>query len=174
MEEVRNFLKKICTSQEEKSLKQDGPKIEIYVQPILSNLTSTSVEESINVRCHSANWSPMMEIYVSESFFYNQIVAKRIKNRASGVRSKGWGWQVRLPGVWQYPWLHMGGLWRPRGAYFQIGFGCVMSHHQCQHTEGLCTFQFKFWRENSKWSTCQQLVTEKVSLLHRFVQTRVK
>ena len=31
------------------------------------------------------------------------------------------------------------GLWRPRGAFFQIGLGCVMSH---QHTEGLCTFLF--------------------------------
>ena len=27
------------------------------------------------------------------------------------------------------------GLWRPGGAFFQIGFGCVMSHH---HREGLC------------------------------------
>ena len=32
------------------------------------------------------------------------------------------------------------GLWRPGGAFFQIGFGCVMSHH---HREGLCTFLFK-------------------------------
>ena len=45
------------------------------------------------------------------------------------------------------------GLWRPGGAFFQIGFGCVMSHH---HIEGLCIFLFKFWRENSKWSSCQQ------------------
>ena len=29
------------------------------------------------------------------------------------------------------------GLWRPGEAFFQIGLGCVMSHH---HTEGLCTF----------------------------------
>ena len=36
------------------------------------------------------------------------------------------------------------GLWRPGGAYFQIGFACVMSHH---YIEGLCTFLFKFWRE---------------------------
>ena len=48
-----------------------------------------------------------------------------------------------------------GGLWRPGGAFFQIGLGCVMSHH---HIDGLCTFQFKFWRENSKWSSCQQSV----------------
>ena len=46
------------------------------------------------------------------------------------------------------------GLWRPGGAFFQIGFGCVMSHH---HIEVLCTFLFNFWRENSKWSFCQQL-----------------
>ena len=28
-------------------------------------------------------------------------------------------------------------LWRPGGAFFQIGLGCVMSHH---HIEGLSTF----------------------------------
>ena len=33
------------------------------------------------------------------------------------------------------------GLWRPEGAFFQIGLGCVMSHH---HIEGLCIFLFKF------------------------------
>ena len=44
------------------------------------------------------------------------------------------------------------------GAFFQIGLDCVMSHH---HIEGLCTFLFKFWRENSKWSSCQQLVLHK-------------
>ena len=43
-----------------------------------------------------------------------------------------------------------GGLWRPGEAFFQIGLDCVMSHH---HIEGLCTFLFKFWRENSKWSS---------------------
>ena len=53
------------------------------------------------------------------------------------------------------------GLRRPGGAFFQIGFGCVMSHH---HIEGLCTFLFKFWRENSKWRSCQQLVLQKYSL----------
>ena len=37
------------------------------------------------------------------------------------------------------------GLWRPGGAFFQIGLGCVMSHH---HTEGLCTFLFKFLAGN--------------------------
>ena len=46
------------------------------------------------------------------------------------------------------------GLWRPGGAFFQIGLDCVMSHH---NIEGLCTFLFKFWREYSKWSFCQQL-----------------
>ena len=53
------------------------------------------------------------------------------------------------------------GLWRPGGAFFQIGLCCVMSHH---HIEGLCIFLFKFWRENSKWSSCQQLVSHKHSL----------
>ena len=54
------------------------------------------------------------------------------------------------------------GLWRPGGAFFQIGFGCVMSHH---YIEGLCTFLFKFRRENSKRSSCQQLVLQKHALL---------
>ena len=53
------------------------------------------------------------------------------------------------------------GLWRPGGAFFQIGLGCEMSHH---YIEGLCTFLFKFWQENSKWSLCQQLVLQKHSL----------
>ena len=53
------------------------------------------------------------------------------------------------------------GLWRPGGAFSQISLGCVMSHH---HIDGHCTFLFKFWRENAKWSACQQLVTEKDSL----------
>ena len=39
----------------------------------------------------------------------------------------------------------------PRGAFFQIGLGCVMSHHPI---EGLCTVLFKFWWENSKWCSC--------------------
>ena len=38
------------------------------------------------------------------------------------------------------------GLWRPGGAFFQIGLGCVISHH---HIEGLCPFLFKFWRETT-------------------------
>ena len=54
-------------------------------------------------------------------------------------------------------------LWRP-GAFFQIGLGCVMTHH---HIEGPCTFVFKFWQEYSKWSSCQQLVLQKYSVLHR-------
>ena len=42
------------------------------------------------------------------------------------------------------------GLLRPGGAFFQIGFGCVMSHH---HIKGFCTFLFTFSQENSKWSS---------------------
>ena len=29
------------------------------------------------------------------------------------------------------------GLWRPGGAFFQIGLGCVMSHHQSPHRRAL-------------------------------------
>ena len=80
---------------------------------------------------------------------------------ASGVRSKVWVLTIRVLEVnphWDSAW---DGLWRPGGAFFQIGLGCVMSHH---HIEGLCTFLFKFWRENSKWSSCQQLGSHKHSL----------
>ena len=45
------------------------------------------------------------------------------------------------------------GLWRPGEAFFQIGLGCVMSHH---HIVGLCTFLLKFWREDWKCISCQQ------------------
>ena len=60
-----------------------------------------------------------------------------------------------------YRGLRMGWPLGARRSLFQIGFGCVMSHH---HREGLCTILFKFWRENSKWSSCQQLVSHKHSL----------
>ena len=53
------------------------------------------------------------------------------------------------------------GLWRLGGAFFQIDLGCVMSHH---HKEGLCTFLFKSWQENSKWSSCQHLANWLFSL----------
>merc|ERR1711923_441894 len=69
--------------------------------------------------------------------------------------------QYKTPGMWHSVW---DGLWRPGGAFFQIGFGCVMSHH---HIEGLCTFLFKFWRENSNWSSCQQL-----SLINNWIVRR--
>ena len=73
------------------------------------------------------------------------------------VGTEGLG-QYKMPGMQDSIW---DGLWRPGGAFFQIGLGSVMSHHPI---EGLCTFLFKFWRENSKWSSCQQLVLQKHSL----------
>ena len=54
---------------------------------------------------------------------------------ASGVRSKVWVLTMRVLEVnphWDSVW---DGLWRPGGAFFQIDFGCVMSHH---HIKGLC------------------------------------
>ena len=60
---------------------------------------------------------------------------------ASGVGSKVWVLTIRvlvvnpeLDSIWD-------GLWRPGGAFFQIGLGFVMSHH---NIGGLCTFWFKF------------------------------
>ena len=82
------------------------------------------------------------------------MVAKPMAPGAFKVGSKVWVRCLRVieghtegVSVWD-------GLWRPGGAFFHIGFSLVMSHH---HNERLCTFLLKFWRENSKWSTCQQL-----------------
>ena len=68
--------------------------------------------------------------------------------------SREWGMEGCVQGVemldwantrtlgWCWVWFLC--LWRPGGAFLQIGFGCVISHH---HMEGPCTFLFKFWRE---------------------------
>ena len=69
----------------------------------------------------------------------NWMVARFQDLGTSGVRSKVWVLTLgvlevnpEVESVWD-------GLWRPGGAFFQIGLGCVMSHH---HIEGLCTFLF--------------------------------
>ena len=56
---------------------------------------------------------------------------------ASGFGSKVWVLTIgvlevnpELDSVWD-------GLWRPGGAFFQIGLGCVMSHHQSPHIRAL-------------------------------------
>ena len=89
------------------------------------------------------------------------MVAKLLAPAAFKVGSKVW---VRYLGVIEGHTEGVSvwdGLWRPGEAFLQIGFGCVMSHH---HIEWLGTFLFKFWRENSKWSSCQKLVLQKHSL----------
>ena len=61
MEEVRNkyFSRKyVLLKSKRVRNKMALHQIGINMQRILFNLTSTSMEESINVRCHSANWSP--------------------------------------------------------------------------------------------------------------------
>ena len=64
------------------------------------------------------------------------------------------------------------GLWRPGGAFFQIGLGCVMSHHQSPHRRALhipaLILAGKFKME------FLPTVTEKDSLSHSFVQTGIK
>ena len=112
----------------------------------------------------------VLTIYGS-SLINNWNVRRLFDLGASGAGSKVWVLTIGVlevnpegDSVWD-------GLWRPGEAFFQIGLDCLMSHH---NIGGLCTFWFKFWRENSKWSSCQQLVTEKDSLSHRFVPTRIK
>ena len=39
-----------------------------------------------------------------QSLTNNRMGAESLKNRASGVGSKGWNWYSRLQGVRQYPW----------------------------------------------------------------------
>ena len=56
-----------------------------------------------------------------------------MKSGGSGVRSKV---GVRLIGIRKShteDYSAWDGLWRPGGAFFQIGLGCVMSHHQSPH-----------------------------------------
>ena len=48
--------------------------------------------------------------------------------------------QYKTPGMRHSVW---DGLWRPGGAFFQIGLGCVMSHHPI---EGLCAAGNDFMR----------------------------
>ena len=42
--------------------------------------------------------------------------------------------QYKTPDMLESVW---DGLWRPGGAFFQIGLGCVMSHHQSPHRRAL-------------------------------------
>ena len=42
--------------------------------------------------------------------------------------------QYKTHGIGESVW---DGLWRPGGAFFQIGLGCVMSHHQSPHRRAL-------------------------------------
>ena len=76
----------------------------------------------------------LLEIIVLLSLINNWIArgSLRMGPLRSGPRcgTDGLG-QYKTPGMWHSVW---DGLWRPGGAFFQIGFGCVMSHH---HIEGL-------------------------------------
>ena len=56
---------------------------------------------------------------------------------ASGVGSKVWVLTIGVLEVNPERDSVRDGLWRPGGAFFQIGLACVMSHH---HRVGLCTY----------------------------------
>ena len=56
---------------------------------------------------------------------------------ASGVGSKVWVLTLRVLEVNPEVDSVRDGLWRPGGAFFQIGLGCVMSHHQSPHRRAL-------------------------------------
>ena len=54
----------------------------------------------------------------------------------------GSGPRCQTGGLGQYKTYDMGesvwdGPWRPGGAFFQTGLGCVMSHHQSPHRRAL-------------------------------------
>ena len=59
-----------------------------------------------------------------------------------GMGGLGSGPKCGIDGSGQYKTPDMpepvrDGLWRPGGAFFQIGLGCVMSHHQLPHRRAL-------------------------------------
>ena len=75
---------------------------------------------------------------MSESLINNWMVTPDLW----GMGGLGSGPRCGIDGLGQYKTPDMlepvrDGLWRPGGAFFQIGLSCVMSH---QHREGLCTF----------------------------------
>ena len=74
------------------------------------------------------------------SFFNNRMVTKLLAPEAFKVGSKV---QVRclreIEGHTEGVAIR-DGLWRPGGAFFQIGLGCVMSHH---HIEAILAGNFK-------------------------------
>ena len=66
---------------------------------------------------------------VSESLINNWMVTKSWGLGASGVGSKVGVLTIRVPEANPERDSVRDGLWRPGGAFFQIGLGCVMSHH---------------------------------------------
>ena len=85
------------------------------------------------------------------------------------------------------------GLWRPGGAFFQIGLGCVMSHHQSPHRRALHIpvlilagkFKMEFLPTVSHWKgfpvaqicpNSHKIVSSsnRAFLSHRFVRTCIK
>ena len=79
----------------------------------------------------------LQKSFPAESLTNNWMGTKSWGLGASGVRSKVWVLTIRVLEVnpeWDSVW---DGLWRPGGAFFQIGLGCVMSHHQSLHSRAL-------------------------------------
>ena len=58
-------------------------------------------------------------------------------NGRSGVRSKLWDGHYKTPDMRESVHSVQDGHWRPGGAFFQIGLGCVMIHHQSPQRKAL-------------------------------------
>ena len=71
----------------------------------------------------------MMASKYGESLINNWIAGGLWDLGATGVRSKVWVLTIRVPEDNPERDSVRDGLWRPGGAFFQIGLGCVMSHH---------------------------------------------
>ena len=70
-----------------------------------------------------------IRILVDLSLINNWMGRMNLRMGASGVRSKVWVLTIRVPEANPERDSVQDGLWRPGGAFFQIGLGCMMSHH---------------------------------------------
>ena len=106
------------------------------------------------------------------SLINNRIVTKRLRMGASGTGSKVWDWSMGSLEVALYGWVRAGWPLEARRSPFPDWPWLVTSYHLSPHRRALHIpvlilagkFKIKFL----------STVTEKDSLLHRFVQTRIK
>ena len=120
----------------------------------------------------------VLTIYGS-SLINNWNVRRLFDLGASGVGSKVWVLTLGVLEVNPEVESARDGLWRPGGAFFQIGLGCVMSHHQSPHRRALHIpvlilagkFKMEFLPTVSHWKGFP--VAQIRPNLHKIVYSRV-